>query len=297
MQDAAVFEKTSQSQKNLSSISSQGFTIQANRSIFSKANEQTDNSDTKQLNGSNDQCDDVKRSTNVHMVPTDGAIGNAVSGASVPIHVSHSQLMWSVPNVSDHSSEEGLNSHSQGISSLNNNNGSVTFQQFPTNINAAVNTSTVGVGFPSPSNQSVSSILSQQGKRAITGHNNVINFPRQQGNILVNSCNSPKVMPNWSGAHQTAWPTQHPHHQTQTALYPPWSVQQQRRSVPNMNSLAPVTAKKQAIQQQLQQIPYASSNSKFRRSTSYPNQMQQVNTGPKNPYEFPTFDEMTFQVR
>ncbi|XP_005089812.1 cytoplasmic polyadenylation element-binding protein 2 [Aplysia californica] len=275
MQDATVFEKSTQKQL----APGQGFPIQTTTS--SKSCEQTsDHIENKPLNG-NDRNEEGKGLTNVHMVASEAASVNT-GGANAPLH--SSQMLWSVPAVSDCSNDD---SYIQGMASLNN--GAVTFQQFSpalSTVNSAVYSSNLGF----PSSQAATTILSQQGRRAITGPNSVMNFPRQQPNMMVNSCSNPKVMPNWSNSHQSSWAAQQP----QASLYPPWNVQQ-RRSVPNMNVLAPVAAKKQAIQQQLQQSSYMTP-SKFRRSTSFPGQMQQVGAGLKNPYDFSTFDEMTFQT-
>ena len=183
-----------------------------------------------------------------------------------------------------------------GISSVNNNNGTITFQQLSSPMSMSASASSPvqnsAIGFPSNVTSS-----SSRGGRAITGHSNVniMNFPRQhQANVMVNACNSSsKITTNWNSTNQS-WPTQQ---QQSSSLYPPsWNAQQQqRRSVPNMNALAPVAAKKQTIQQQLQQNPFSSS--KFRRSTSYPNQMQQIanSSSPKPAFDFPSYDELNYQ--
>ena len=222
------------------------------------------------------------------MVANDCGLG--MSSSPVPIH---SNQMWSVPNISQNSSEDVMLNSS--LSSVNNNNGTVTFQQLSSSMSMSASASssvqnTAIIGFPS------SVTAPSRSGRAITGHSsvNIMNFPRQhQANVLVNACSSSsKMSNNWSSTNQS-WPNQQ---QQSSSLYPPsWnSQQQQRRSVPNMNALAPVAAKKQTIQQQLQQNPYSSS--KFRRSTSYPNQMQQAanSSGAKTAFEFP-YDELNYQ--
>ena len=307
MQDATVFE--SATQKPLVSIANQGqcFPIHTNiRAMSSKSDQTADFVESKPMNGNehNSGSEDVKRAASaaVHMVGTEAAvnIGNPVLNTSQQT----GQMLWSVPspNVTADCSN-GEYTQNQSISSLNNNNCTVTFQQYSPVV-ASVNSissiqpsSVLGstMGF---SNQASASLISHQGRsggRAITGHNSVINFPRQQPNMMVNSSN-PKVLTNWNNSPQTSWGSQ----QTQQAsIYPQWNVQQQRRSVPNMSILAPVAAKKQVIQQQLQQQSPYSASSKFRRSTSFPGQMQQLQSGTalRNPYDFSTFDDMTFQVR
>ncbi|KAI8774592.1 cytoplasmic polyadenylation element-binding protein 2 [Biomphalaria glabrata] len=271
MQDAALFEKPSSKQlassQFINASISNGKSSEVSCSI-SKAIE------LEQTNENSDEIHKNNMNSTVHMVTNESA-QSIITSQSTPI-------IWSAATVSTTSLEEA---YVQAVTSVNST-ASVTFHQFsPITMNSNTGIFSSNVAFPS--NQA--SLSSQHGRRAITGHSNLSNIPRQQQNLMVNTCSNPKILPNWNNSHQPSWSTQTT---PAASLYPPWNIQQ-RRSVPNMSALAPVAAKKQTIQQQLQSsynVP-----SKFRRSTSFPGQIQaNVPVGSKNPYDF-AFDDVAYQ--
>lgn len=234
-----------------------------------------------ELEGTGDHADRLKNSnmnTNAHVTPGDAA--QTTPREPTTLH-SPVPLIWSSASATavTSASEE---TYIQGVSALNN--GGLPFQQFP----ASLSMDSTQAMYQS--NPASSSLVSQQGRRAITGHSSVNSFPRQQATHMMNTCSIPKMLPNWNNSQQASWSPQQP----QTSLYPPWNVQQ-RRSVPNVNVVAPAVAvKKQTVQQQLQHS-YFISPTKFRRSTSFPGQIQAA-VGVKNPYDFTAFDDVTYQV-
>lgn len=170
------------------------------------------------------------------------------------------------------------------------NNGGMPFQQFQASVSMDSSTAMYHSCVAFTSNPTTGTVLSQQGRRAITGHSSANSFPKQQTALMVNTCSSPKMLPTWNNSQQAAWSPQQP----LASLYPPWNVQQ-RRSVPNMNVLASAPpVKKQSLQQQLQQSPFISPT-KFRRSTSFPGQIQ-ASVGAKHPFEFSAIEDAMFQV-
>ncbi|BFY98197.1 hypothetical protein BsWGS_01236 [Bradybaena similaris] len=274
MQDAALFEK---SPSNLLASSQLSVTANGNNG---KSSENTSVSPKIEL----DESDGPERLKNSSMNASVSKIACETTQGSGQTSLPSASLMWpgaaSVPVVT-HIPEE---TYIHGVTPINN--GGITFQQFPT-INSAMYHSGVASN----------AVLSQHNRRAITGHSTVNNFPRQQTTLMVNTCSNPKMLPNWSNSQQASWSP----HQPQASLFPPWNVQQ-RRSVPNMNALAAAaaaaaaaTVKKPAMQQQQIQQPSFVSPSKFRRSTSFPGQIQ-ASPGVKNPYDFTGFDDvLTFQ--
>lgn len=235
---------------------------------------------------------------------------------SSPLHLGLSTADHTVPNVNvtpvSLSSSAGLDLNQwssapaddtffQGFQSIN---GTVTFQQFPSAPNSVLGQSTPG--FHSVSHVGVSGPHQQpsSARRAITAHHN---FPQRQANIMLN--NHPKSYQNWSSnAHQppVTWPGQ----QGQATLCPWASMppQHQRRSVPNVSTLTPLSMKKQSIQHQIQQHQHQQQTllapPKFRRSTSFPGQIHQATAGIKQ-LDLNTSDDVgihreglvTYQVR
>jgi cytoplasmic polyadenylation element-binding protein len=266
MQDATMFEKSSSIM--LESSQSNG---KCNENTCSSPKIELDEESLspERLKNNNMNASITKASVDAMQ---GGSGGQTTSLPTVP-------LMWpgtSMPFVTTVPEETYI----QGVTM---NNGGMTFQQFPT-INSAMYHS--GVAFPT--SQATSAILSQQSRRPITGYSSVNNFPRHQTTLMVNTCSNPKMLPNWNNSQPSSWSQQ-----PQTSLYPPWNVQQ-RRSVPNMNALSPAaTHKKPIMQQQMQQQSFASP-SKFRRSTSFPGQIQ-ASIGVKNPYDLSTFEDVTYQ--
>jgi hypothetical protein len=126
----------------------------------------------------------------------------------------------------------------------------------------------------------------QNQRRAITGQHNYIP-QRHQPNIFLNNT---KTYPTWSSAPtQSAWP------QPSQAPMNPWGnmqqqQQQQRRSVPNMNPVGAPQNKKSHPNGQA--FPSSLiSPSKFRRSTSFPGQMQHTGLGNKHNLDCPSIAE------
>lgn len=147
----------------------------------------------------------------------------------------------------------------QGFQSLN---GTVTFQQFPPAPNAVFNAGvSPHMGLTNAVPQHPPNVIP---RRAITAHHN---FPqnRQQPNAIINNS---KSYPAWSSApQQSSWSGQN----NQQTTLSPWGsvVQQQRKSMPNMNPVAPI--KKPNFPHHIN--PSVFSPSKFRRSTSFPGQI------------------------
>ncbi|CAL1525947.1 unnamed protein product [Lymnaea stagnalis] len=282
MQDAALFEKSSTKQLANSQFSNVPIAngksndhSSGNHSIKADI-ELTHESGSCNSLGLSEHLKSNNMNSSVHMVANDTTQTGATSHHSGPI-------TWSAASTSA-STLTPEETYVHGITSLNS--GAVTFQQFSSlSMNSATGIYNSNVAFP----PTQAAILAQHGRRAITGHSGVNNIPRQQTNLMVNTCSNPKILPNWNNSHQASWSTQ----PSQATLYPPWNVQQ-RRSVPNMSALAPAVVKKQTIQQQLQHSSFIVP-SKFRRSTSFPGQIQ-ASVGVKNPYDFTTFDDVvTYQ--
>lgn len=276
MQDATLFEKSSPTLLASAQLSNTSNDI-------GKSSENTSASPKIEMDDINDNPERLKNS-NTNASGQKVSSDTAQVGAGVPTaSQSLPPIMWpsaAVPIATPEAEETYI----QNISSLSN--GGMSFQHFPT---VSPSSAMYHSGITFSANQPANAILSQQGRRAITGHNSVNSFSRQQTALMVNTCSSPKMLPNWNNSHQTSWSPPQP----QASLYPPWNVQQ-RRSVPNMNAVA-AAVKKQTLQQQLQQPSFVSP-SKFRRSTSFPGQIQ-ASVGVKNPYDFTTFDDvLTYQV-
>ncbi|BFZ01326.1 hypothetical protein BsWGS_04365 [Bradybaena similaris] len=278
MQDAALYEKSSAllaagMLSNISNNNSSGNTSSSPK--------------IAELEGAGEDSERLKirniSPTGGHMGLGDGSQQTGSGGSHL-----HPSVMW--PNVSTTAltpiADETYFSSSQ-TQALNN--GGMPFQQFQASVSMDSSTAMYHSCVAFTSNPTTGTVLSQQGRRAITGHSSANSFPKQQTALMVNTCSSPKMLPTWNNSQQAAWSPQQP----LASLYPPWNVQQ-RRSVPNMNVLASAPpVKKQSLQQQLQQSPFISPT-KFRRSTSFPGQIQ-ASVGAKHPFEFSAFEDAMFQ--
>ena len=271
MQDDTVLEKsTKQNSLSADSLQSNG-----TEHAVAEVNKGLKNGVTGSIQEEK-KCDILESPLNLvlsssdHTVPTVSVtpVTTLSSGTALDLH------KWSAP---------ADDTVYQGFPSIN---GTVSFQQFPATHNTVL--SQARSGFP----VSHVGITAHQpvARRAITAHHN---FPQRQTNFMLNN---PKAFQNWStNAHQApvSWP---PGHQSQAALCP-WSglpPQHQRRSVPNLNTLAPLGAfKKPTLQQQIQQHQQHAllAPPKFRRSTSFSGQIHQATTGVKH-MEFGTFDDL-----
>ncbi|XP_074642587.1 cytoplasmic polyadenylation element-binding protein 3-like isoform X2 [Tubulanus polymorphus] len=158
----------------------------------------------------------------------------------------------------------------------------VTFQNFPPTHNALFNANMAGpqIGAVNAPQQQAPQ------RRAITGQHTA-GFPpnmpqrQQQSNLFYNSS---KTYPTWSSAPQQSATWTGPQSQQMS----PWgSMQQQRRSVPNMN---PIGAQLQQQKKNMGPSSVVISPSKFRRSTSFPGQMQQTAIGTK-PFDLTAADD------
>ncbi|GFN80412.1 cytoplasmic polyadenylation element-binding protein 2 [Plakobranchus ocellatus] len=187
-------------------------------------------------------------------------------------------MLWSGTSTSAVASVPDEN-YIQNISSVNN--GELTFQQFQTS--AAVNVNRPIYHSSFPSNHAAGTF--SQGRRAITGHSTITNFPRQPASFMVNTCNNPKVMPQWNNSQLMSWPTQQP----QAPLYPPWNMQQPHRSASNLNPVGPGVLKKQNVQQHLPQQAYVTP-SKYKRNIPVSGQLSGVSVA-KSPYDFSALEE------
>ena len=188
-------------------------------------------------------------------------------------------LLWSGTSASDEN-------YRQSIHSMNN--GEIPFQQFQTsaavNVSRPIyNSSVANAALTFPSNH-VANTVSQQGRRAITGHNTITNFPRQPASFMMNTCNNPKVMPQWNNSQMMSWPTQQP----QAPIYPPWNMQQ-HRSTHNINPVGPGIMKKQTIQQHLHQQSYVTPT-KYKRNAPVSGQIPSMSVT-KCPYDFSALEE------
>ena len=162
----------------------------------------------------------------------------------------------------------------QGFQALN---GQVTFQNFPPAPNALFNSN-----LAPQLNLNVPQQQAPQ-RRAITAQHNFQQQRQhaQQSNLFLNNT---KTYPTWSSApQQSSWSAQ----QNQTNLSPWGNIQQQRRSVPNLNPISAPVKKNNPHHHQSVMI----SPSKFRRSTSYPGQMQQAAIGTKPTFELSGLDD------
>ena len=174
----------------------------------------------------------------------------------------------------------------QGFQTLN---GAVTFQNFPP---APIFNNMAGLQQQQQQQQqhpgSGLNLQQQQAaqRRAITGQigtQQAHNFPLQRGmqsqNVFLNNS---KTYPTWSSAPQgSSWSQNIPN---------PWAnMQGTRRTVPNLNPIgAPV--KKAHSQQGQMNSAMLISPSKFRRSTSFPGQMQHTDMGNKPSLDFPGYE-------
>lgn len=275
MQDASLFESPSSKQLATSQI----FPTSANGNSTDKVCNSLSALDlNRSLHGENTEP------------PTSLISGGHMAGipleaedprSSSQTTVTNSQL-WSVTSMGTvNMSEDNLTSSHSPIKH---------FQQYPSSYSSSVyNNGSGSMVYPSQPSQQTAAIMSHQGRagsgRAITGHSsNTTNYSQPQQNMLMNTHDSNHpMMPNWNATQQTQWCTS----QSQSSLYAPWNVQQ-HRSVPNVNAL---TSKKQAIQPQLQQSAYLAPTN-FRRSTSFPGQIQQAAINAKNSYEMPAVDDV-----
>ncbi len=172
----------------------------------------------------------------------------------------------------------------QGFQTLN---GAVTFQNFPP---APIFNNMAGMQQPQHAGTGLSM---QQQRRAITGqmpgapppHQQAPhNFPLQQRGMPQSQnvfLNNSKTYPTWSSAPQgSSWSQNIPN---------PWANMQGTRRVPNLN---PIGAPVKKAQNQPGPINSAMliSPSKFRRSTSFPGQMQHSDMVNKPSLDFPGYD-------
>ena len=163
----------------------------------------------------------------------------------------------------------------QGFQTLN---GAVTFQNFPPAPNPMFNTNLAPqLGLNVPQQQPPQ-------RRAITGQHSGFPQQRQTSNLFLNNT---KSYPTWSSApQQSSWSQQ----QNQNPAMNPWAnVQQQRRSVPSMQ---PMQAPTKKLPQPPVNASMLISPSKFRRSTSFPGQMQQSAIGTKPSLDFPGLEDL-----
>ena len=128
----------------------------------------------------------------------------------------------------------------------------------------------------------------QQHRRAITGQQAFAGQRHHQSNQLFLQ-NNTKTYPTWSSAQQqqhSAWSQQ----QNQNTV-PPWGNIQQRRTVPNLNPIGAPVKKVHPNVNHPMNHSMVISPSKFRRSASYPTQMQQTQVNPKPSFDFSGIDE------
>ncbi|KAK7485875.1 hypothetical protein BaRGS_00022870 [Batillaria attramentaria] len=238
-----------------------------------------------QSNGTTDQVDDEVSKAVKNGVTTNGQEEKKCDILnSSPLHLGlstdHTVPSWSSAPADD--------TFFQGFQSLN---GTVSFQQFPSAPNSVLSQAH-GTGFHA-GHVGITGAHQQQpaARRAITAHHN---FPARQSNFMLNN---PKTYQNWSTSPHQAPVTWPPGQQGHSNLCPaPWGnvmpPQHQRRSVPNVNALAPLSFKKPTIQQQLQHQHQAMlAPSKFRRSASFSGQIHPAAAGMKH-LDFTTFDDL-----
>lgn len=166
----------------------------------------------------------------------------------------------------------------QGFQTLN---GAVTFQNFPP---APIYNSMAGLQQQQAAPHAGSGLsMQQQQRRAITGQlgsQQPHNFPMQQRGMQSQNVflNNSKTYPTWSSAPQgSTWSQSMPN---------PWaSMQGTRRSVPNLNPIGAPVKKPQNQQGQINSAMLISP-SKFRRSTSFPGQMQHSDMANKQSLDF-----------
>lgn len=261
---------------------------------------------TVQSNGTTDPADDEVSKTVKNGVTANGQEEKKCdilnpSSLHLALSTDHTVPSVNVTPVTSLSSAAGLDLHQwsqapaddtyfQGFQSLN---GTVSFQQFPSAQNSVLSQTHHVAGFPG-SHVGITGAHHQQqpaARRAITAHHN---FPARQSNFMLNN---PKTYQNWStNAHQApvTWP---PGQQGHSSLCPaPWGnvmpPQHQRRSVPNVNALAPLSFKKPTIQHQLQHQHQAMlAPSKFRRSASFSGQIHPAAAGMKH-LDYNTYDDL-----
>ncbi|KAK6185791.1 hypothetical protein SNE40_007944 [Patella caerulea] len=257
MQDDALLDKTAAISKQAQQIP-----------VSTNGSDQNEDSLLKKMNNGVTTFSEEKI-----CVPTVSQVRISEPTTSAPTTLSSAQGYWSSAPADD--------TFVQGFQSLN---GTVTFQQFSPSTNAT-NMSNVmfNTGYPGQVGVSLAQ-QSQSQRRAITAHHN---FPQRQPNILINNA---KSYPNWSNAPVQSWSGQ----QNQATLSPWTNVQQQRRSVPNINALGPM---KKPNFQHVSNIQQSSmvAPSKFRRSTSFPGQIQQAAMGMKQPFEYSGFEDLQNQ--
>ncbi len=166
----------------------------------------------------------------------------------------------------------------QGFQTLN---GAVTFQNFP----PAPIFNNIGMQQQGHQHGNGLNLQQQQAaqRRAITGQmnshsQNAHNFPLGQRGQSQNMYS--KTYPTWSSAPQgSSW--------SQNQIPNPWAnLQGNRRSVPNLNPIGAPVKKPNSPQSQMNSAMLISP-SKFRRSTSFPGQMQHSNMDNKPSMDFP----------
>ncbi|GFR72001.1 cytoplasmic polyadenylation element-binding protein 2 [Elysia marginata] len=211
-------------------------------------------------------------------------INNDATNTSHGTQILNQTLLWSgtsasgIVPTSDDTYRQSFHSY---------NNGEVNLQHFQTsaavNVSKPIyNSSVSNAALTFPSNHVVSTI-SQQGRRAITGHNTITNFPRQPTSYMMNSCTSPKILPPWNNSQLMSWPNQQP----QASLYPPWNMQQ-HRPTHNLNPLGSGVMKKQTIQHVHQQSYFTPS--KYKRNIPVSGQIQNMSVT-KSPYDFSALED------
>ncbi|WAR22201.1 CPEB4-like protein, partial [Mya arenaria] len=182
---------------------------------------------------------------------------NILSSSSHSHYETNSQLITSLANASQGlwTPPQGVPEDTYGQGTFQNVNGTVNFQHIPAT--ALINSSNLMQSHVSIPTQSLSQ------RRAITGQHNFPQRPLQQGLVFNNA----KNYQQWSNA---------PSHTTLS----PWAQaqlqQQQRRSVPNMNIPNFAQMKNMKGFPHTQQSLSVIAPSKFRRSTSFPSQIQQA---------------------
>lgn len=186
-------------------------------------------------------------------------------------------LLWSATPISEDSYRQNINLYT---------NGDINLHQFQTSTAVNVprpifNSSVANAALTIPSNHNAGTI-SQQGKRAITGHNTVSNFPRQPTGFVMNSSNNPKLVPHWNNSQIMSWPNQQP----QATLYPQWNLQQ-HRPTHNLNPLGPAVMKKQTIHPH--QPSYFTPN-KYKKNIPVCGQVPNMSVA-KSPYDFSALED------
>ncbi len=271
MQDETLLEKAVVKQQQLSPNGDQNGDQSLEESLLRKAKEGQNGSHEEKKNMNNNVNDSVVNSVANSLnqlglsEPTSTAVISSL--ATTP-------SFWSTATADD--------TFIQGFQALN---GTVTFQNFPPAPNPMFNTNMT----PQQHQLGLNHVPPQQQppqRRAITGQHqqHQHNYPQrhQQSNLFLNNT---KTYPTWSSApQQSSWS------QNQQTLNPWGGIQQQRRSVPNLNPIGAPVKKPQSHHQAVNSSMLISP-SKFRRSTSFPGQIQQSAIGTKPTLDFPVMDE------